>query len=341
MNFNKREISILFIGFLCLFISFYFDVNPTIKEFYLFGAEQIIEGKIPYKDFQTIFAPAVFYFNALILFVFSNSLSALSVVYLFISFFISLIIYWLARDYLNSAKAFFPFFVSIICLVFFPMFGSSVLLGLVLILLAAVFLFRYYDNMKLQKSKLTQIIPIGICVGLLGITRQDMASYMYGLFFWAMFWAGIANVEGQGLSILQRAVRGFGQGVFFTVIVFFTFVPFAIYFISIVGIDNLYSQIIEIPLTVFREENSIPFPTPFYFLPVFIAILSAFIIFIKHRKKLIKTNTPIFWKEVLIINLTLNIFNYALIISDLQHLIPSIIFASMLCPNIFGCTRST
>jgi hypothetical protein len=340
MSFNKREVFILFIGFLCLFAGFCFDANPTVKEIYLFGAEQIIDGKTPYKDFQTIYAPAIFYFNALILSVFSNSLFAINIVYLFIAFFISLTIYGLARDYLSSAKALFPFFISIIAQVFFPMYGSSVPLGVLLILFAAFFLFRYYDGMKLQNSKLTGIIPLGICIGLLGITRQDMASYMYGLFFWAMFWAGMADVEGLGLSILKRALRGFLQGVFFTVVVFLTFVPFAIYFISVAGLDNLYHQIIEIPLTVFREENTIPFPTPFYFLPIIIAISSAIIIFIKHRKKLIRANTPIFWKEILVINLTLNIFNYALIISDLAHLIPAIIFASMLLPNIFNSIKN-
>ena len=339
MGFNKREILFLIVGFSFLLLGFYFENNPTVKEIYLFGAEQIIDGKIPYKDFETIFPPAVFYFNALILTVFSNSQFAIFAVYLFISFFISLIIYCLARDFLGSSKALFPFFISIICQIFFPKYGGSVPLALLLILLASLFLFKYYDSMKSQNSiskfkKLSGIIPMGICIGLLGITRQDMASYMYGLFFWAMFWAGIADVEGLGLSVLKRAWRGFLQGVFFTVIVFLTFLPFAIYFISTVGIEILYQQLIEIPFTVFREEHSIPFPNLFYFSPIFIAISSAIILFIKNRKKIIRANTPIFWKEVLVINLTLNIFNYGVIISDLPHLVPAIIFSSLLLPNI-------
>ena len=365
MNFNKREIFFLLIGFLYLLIGFVFDSNPTVKEISLFGAEQVLDSKTPYKDFQTIYAPAVFYFNALISSIFSNSLLAIRIVYLFISFFISLLIYWLAKDYLDSQRAFIPFFISIIWQSFIPMNASSVPLGMVLILISAVFLFKYYDGMQTQNSKLTGIIPIGICIGLLGITRQDMASYMYGLFFWAMFWAGMADVEGLGLNLWKRAVRGFLQGVFFTVIVLLTFAPFAIYFIFEAGLDNLYLQLIKTPLATYKELHSIPFPNPFYFfhnfatvedfqiylekswlgliffLPIITAISSAITLFIKNRKKIIRANTPIFWKEILIINLSLNIFNYAVIRSDVEHLLPSMIFSSMLLPSIFAIIDKT
>lgn len=357
MIITKQELLFFLISILYLVIGFNFNIVPSVEGISLLGAEQVINNNIPYKDFHTIYAPGVYYLNASILFI-SNGLLAIRTTYLVLTFFVSMLIYFLAKDYLRTKYAFVPFFISIVWQSFVPMTASSVTIALILILSAALFLFRYYDAMKAGGANLSQVVPIGICIGLLGVVRQDMASYMYGLFFWAMFWAGIADVDGKGLTLLKRAIYGFNKGVFFTVIAFITFLPFAIYFISKCGINDLYYQIIELPLTTYKLHNSQPFPNPLYFIqninsfsniklylesswraliffvPLGTAIVAVIVLFIKYKKKLIKTNTPVFWKEVLIVNLCLNLFNYAVICSNTEHILPALLCAAMLLPNI-------
>ena len=365
MKIDKLEISLLVVGLLYLILLFYCSINETIERISILGAEQIIAGKVPYKDFTTIYAPGVFYFNAFLLTIFQNSLFAIQIAYLLIAFSISLIIYFLSKNLLNNYslgnhKAFIPFFISIIWQSFAPMNAGSVPIAILLILFATLALFSYYDNLRSNNKLFLRIIPIGISLGLLAVVRQDMASYIYGLFFWAMFWAGIAGVDGLGLSLWRRAVKGFWKGVVFTLIVLLAVAPFALYFISKCGVDILYEQLIFTPLKYYKTYNSSHFPDVFYFfkyfnksdfsveyfrkswfglvffIPIISAICSAIVLFIKHRKKLIKTDTSVFWKEVLLINLCLNFFNYAVIRSDVQHLLPSILCAGMLLPNIFS-----
>ena len=370
MKINKLEISLLGIGLLYLILLFHCNINETIEGISLLGAEQIIAGKIPYKDFSTIYAPGIFYFNAFLLKIFANSLLVIRIAYLLIAFSISLIIFFLAKNLLShnlsnnnlpsNHKAFIPFFISIIWQSFIPMNAGSVPIAILLILFATIALFSYYDNLRSNNKLFSKIIPMGISIGLLAVVRQDMASYMYGLFFWAMFWAGIAGVDGLGLSLWKRAVKGFWKGIIFSVIVLLTVTPFALYFISKCGVDILYEQLIFTPLNYYKTYNSLPFPNVFYFfkyfdkscftieyfknswlgliffIPLLSAVLTIIVLFIKYRKKLIQTNTPVFWKEVLIVNLCLNLFNYAVVRSDAQHLLPSMLFAGMLLSNVFS-----
>ena len=224
-----------------------------------------------------------------------------------------------------------PFFISIISQSFISFEYISVPIGLLLILLSAIFLCNYYDAMSLRNSSYKGIIPIGILLGLLGIIRPDMISYMWGLFFWAMFWAGMADVEKLGLSLLKRAIKGFKQGIFLTSIILIVMVLICLFY-PLISFEIITSQIIE-PFFRYGEIN---FPLPIniygilFYLPFLLALISLILLIYKNRKRIIRANTPLFWKEMLVINLTLNIYNYTLLGDSLSSLLPSILLSSLL-----------
>ena len=249
---------------------------------------------------------------------------------------ISISIYYLAKKLLsdrnkkNKLLMFIPFFLSIFFQSFVVYDDINVPIGLLLILLSAIFIFNYYDKMSIKNSAYKGIIPIGLCLGLLGVVRQDMITYMWGLFFWAMFWAGMADVEGLGLSLLKRAIKGFKQGVFLTSIIVFVMLLICLFY-PLISIEYVVEGIIA-PFYKYRKIN-LPMPINIYgilfYLPVLFAITSLIILIYKNRKQIIRANTPLFWKEMLIINLTLNIFNYSLLGDSLPFLLPSILLSSL------------
>jgi hypothetical protein len=256
-----------------------------------------------------------------------------------LSIFISLAILYLSMKLVRRMHfiTFIPFLISILAHLFINYENISVPIGLLSIFLSTIFIFNYYDKMSVKNSTYKGIIPIGFFLGLLGIARQDMISYMWGLFFWAMFWAGMANVEKLDLSLLKRAIKGFKQGIFLTLIILSTIFLICIFYQSI-SIENIIIEIIK-PFSKYSQIN-LPMPINIYgilfYLPILLAIISLFMLIYKNRKQIIKANTPLFWKEMLIINITLNIFNYSLLGNSFSSILPSILFSSLLIFNIIN-----
>ncbi|MDR0926564.1 MAG: hypothetical protein LBO69_02220 [Ignavibacteria bacterium] len=247
------------------------------------------------------------------------------------------LVYILTKDITSKYIALIPTIISAVLLWTIELADINALIGLLLIMLAALIIFHYYDRMANKNSQLRGIVPMGIFIGLLAIIRIDMASYMYGLFFWAMFWAGMADVEGLKLTLPNRAIRGFGQGVFFTTIVVATLVPFVAYYIS----QGTIGEVLDTAAAVFVDGyRNMKLPNPLtdtlfsiiYYSPMLVVLVSVAMLIVRNRRRILRANTPLFWKEMLIMNLCWNIFNYATLTPDIAHTVPSMIFASMLLP---------
>jgi hypothetical protein len=263
-----------------------------------------------------------------------------------LSIIIAVLIFYLSFQLANHREnklkiiKLFPLLISVLWQYFVQYENISVQFGILFILFAAIFLFRYYDKMKDNNSTYIGIIPMGIFLGLLGIIRQDMISYMWGLFFWAMFWAGMADVEGLGLTLLQRAIKGIKQGVFLTAIIILIMLLICI-FVPFFSIENIIYGLIK-PFNFYSEiifPNILTLFGLLFYLPIILAVLSLILLIIQNRKRIIRANTPLFWKEMLVINLVLNIFSYSLLGNSFNHLLPANIISSLTLINIFFSLR--
>jgi len=240
-----------------------------------------------------------------------------------------LIIYKLTLSYTNFNKAIIASLISIIAYIFLPstLINSAAIL---IIFLAAMTLFKYYDNMKIYK-----IIPLGILISILAIIRLDMATFIYGMYFWAMFWAGIANVDGLSLPVFNRIIHGLSHSFFFTLIVFLAAIPYLIFKILNNKLDfflgTLHNEIVK----MFSSSGIFKLPeNMIFFVPLIIYITSLLLLIIKHKRKILLANTPNFWKEMLILNFGLNLYPQAIATPDAEHFLPLLLVASMLIPNL-------
>ena len=69
---------------------------------YVYAAQEILRGKLPYKDFYNMKFPGVYYFNALIFFLFSDSLSVVKFTLLLLNFCSAFFIYRIACVWYNN-----------------------------------------------------------------------------------------------------------------------------------------------------------------------------------------------------------------------------------------------
>ncbi len=257
------------------------------------------------------------------------------------------LIYILASNYTSKIKSFLS---SVVALFWFayPFAEQNISLALFIVFGAVYFFFLYYNKFKLIK-----IIPIAILTALLAAVRLDIASFIYGMFFWAIFWAGMADVDGLHLSLKKRAIRGFLHGVFFSLVIIVCYLPATIYFINLNGLSillekavNYFSEIFfninhnttTILLTFFHNyANEFDFisilKTMVFALPFVICVISVVLFFSNHKRGIEKANTPVFWKKMLIFNLVANLYTKAIFHADLESIFPAFITSIMLLPH--------
>lgn len=254
---------------------------------------------------------------------------------LFINIINTILIVFITYKYIiNKYLLLIPIFISLFCFIAIPIKSFQLAISLTIIFLAAIFLFRYYDNMKY----LRRIIPIGIMIGILVIFRIEMAVFIYGMYFWAIFWAGLADVEGLRFPLKKRAVRSFFQGIFFTFTVIIVIVLYMCYELIYKYKSFLFSKLIVELKNMFSVTGLFKIPTfndnIILLTLLSIYIISLIILIFKHKKKILLSSHPCFWKEMLIINIGLNLYPQAILTSDIENTIPLILISSMLLPNI-------
>ncbi len=334
------------IGFLLIFSSITHSINIYDEGISILGSLQILDGKLPYQDFWTIYAPAQFYIGAGFFDIFGDHLFYFRLLSILIDFAVCIVIYLLASKIYGKKNAFIPFLISAVWFSAMPMFGRAVTVGILAVLLSNLFLFFFFE-----KNDKKYLFLAGLMIGISALFRHEMAGYIYGAEFWAVFFSGMPNKTETSEPLKYRIIKGFLNGVIFTLGVMFIFVPFAMYFLNVVDINILYENLIKFPLSEFREYRSLPLPTPLnffdrntglmsrimmlwegiiYYLPLLSFGLTAYFLYWRVRKKKLALNGEIFWKEMLLFNIGLNFYNQALVRSDLEHLIPAFLIFSIL-----------
>ncbi len=244
-----------------------------------------------------------------------------------------LLIYILASKFISKKTAVIPTVIALLSMFCISTVSLSISIAINLIFLAALAIFKYYDTMQIK-----QVIPLGIFVGILCIFRIDMGSFIYGMYFWAMFWAGLAGVKGRELTLLQRTKRGVLQGIFFTLLVVLTIVIFIVYEKIFLNDSVLLTKLyIEVQL-FFSGKGIFQIPkfdvSPMFIVPFLLYIAALAILIAKHKLKILLANDAIFWKEMLIVNIGLNLYPQAVVSLEIENLVPLVLIAGMLLPNI-------
>ncbi len=168
--------ALLFFSFTALLFGALFARDSTLSHsigYSLYGAERVLEGEIPYRDFHTLYPPAIVYLNAAVFKLAGISLyNALLVVFVFKTL-TALALYFCARRLMPRLWAIAAASFSLLWLrPNGPFKAVPMHYGALFLVLALYLLLVYLGN-----RKPAVLIAAGFCLGLLALFKHNIGAY--------------------------------------------------------------------------------------------------------------------------------------------------------------------
>jgi hypothetical protein len=220
-----------------------------------YGAERVMEGQVPHRDFITLQPPLGFYMDAATYKLLGTSVASLRILGLGIYLGVILLIYAIARQLtgriLSAAAALPAFMLGISCFFFVP---YSVWQGITASL-AAVFLFlRSCSDGPSDRRRCWLAISAGLLTAASILFRHDQGAYsaiaILG-YVVALSWVGRTGGSKPNLKPIL---------VFWLGGIVLVFVPFLIYWLAVGAVSEMFRQLVVFPLTTYAKTSSLEFP---------------------------------------------------------------------------------
>ncbi len=307
------------------------SISPRLLEL-LDGGRIISDGGLPYLDFWTMISPGIFYLISIL----NHDLLLIKLVSGLNIILISVCIYYLSHKIINSEYAIYPSVLSVILISKASPWGSAWLISLLFILISAIFIFKYLEN----NSEIKYVIYSGLMIGIASLFRHEMAGFIFGAFFQAIFFMSLTHPNVELFSKSKRIIYGLKNALMLA-LGLIPLLPFAIYLIVKIPINILWDSLFISPFIIFREHGNIPFPSllsgeifELWFAIIFYSILIAIILLVYFivknvKNKSLELNGIKFWQLLMVFNICLNLFNIPMIASDYWHFLPVLV-----CGNI-------
>lgn len=323
------------IAALILFFGLTAEMNIYDEAITLVGAERISYGEQPYSDFWTLYAPGQFYLLSGVFQIFGSSILTERIVTVLT--FILMAWAWLAiaRRVHPGRSRFVALMVLAAWVAMIPLFGRAIPTALLFSYISCYFLFRHFESYAIN-----HVFWSGFFLGMAAMFRHDVAGFLFGAIFQAVFFFSLSNPEAINMRFGPKILFGLKRALV-TVLGLIPFLIPLLLLISNAGIEALWTDLIAVPMTVFREFRSLPFPDPIdalssesypifqfwrailFYIPAVIFITVIVGIIIRVKKKLLKLNGPRFWIEITAFNFGINLYNTAMVRSDLEHTFPA------------------
>ncbi len=232
----------------------------------VYGAERILHGDVPYRDFWTQYAPAQYYLIAGLFELFGPSLLVARLGSVFVAFALCLLVYATAAAWLSRGQALLAWALATIWLGSFRQFSSPIPTALVLVLSSSLCLLRFPSDRRRRWLFLGGVLAAGS-----GLFRHDLGVYTV----LAQSTTVAFCLRGAGtrpLRSLSTYLLGLASGLALP----------ALYFGAAAAPGEVARQLFVFPLTVFPEVRALPFPPPLpllqhapFYLPllVYLAVL--------------------------------------------------------------------
>lgn len=353
-------------GLLCIlaasFLYFLVDITRLVdasdEGIPVYGAERILNGDVPYRDFWTLYAPGQFYVLAGLFKMFGSSVLVERLYDTAARTLVSAAVFLTALRLASPGWGAVFWLVATLWLKYFgyPAYPNFPAIFFSLASLYVLLGFFHEDRPK------TRLFLAGALAGLAGLFRQDSGFYLFFseqlvVFPFAFFHLIPKNDGAGGLKRLAKLgpyVLAHLLGAALPIL------SVGIYFLSLVPANELVQDLIVFPLTVFPAVREIPFPGPlpdgsplaggeesffvylarlserwsFYFSLLVFGAVFAFFAFGKHRppgKGTAGRPAPIWsWQTGLFFVFGLFSFNNVRVRSDLPHLLPLFVSACLL-----------
>lgn len=328
----KTNLKILFFAIVFfLFLGINFDINIYDEGIALVGASNILNGKLPYLDFWTIYSPGWFFILSAWIAVFGKQILLIRLGTAIVNVINILIFYYLIKKETKQEFISLYLCISLMGLISInPFYARNVPFAITLILLGFLLL--------LSKLKY-KYFYLGILSGLLFFIRHDFAFYFCLIL--GSFWLFQLLFKQSKISLKE---------IFAFLTSFVSLIILWIFLLSTFNmLDGFIQDAILFPIQHFRETRSLPFPNPFEIItnPEFsyltkgnkiwetfvfyfpFSVLALFVLLLILKGKSNNTLNEFSTFSILAtIFLSIQAFNR----SDVEHIIPSFYFSLL----VFG-----
>ncbi|MBC7321052.1 glycosyltransferase family 39 protein [bacterium] len=301
----------------------------------VYGANRILKGDIPYRDFWTMYAPGQFYTIALLFRLFGTNLFVTRIYSATINLLIVLLVYFIIKKISGHKMALLAFILSTLWMGGWGLFHSSPTpAGTFWSLFSILFVVDFLCN-----KNYSSLFIGGIITGITAIFRHDIGGYTF-------ISSTVVLIFYIYIRVLNRniieTVKLWGRYLGGTII---GFVPLALCFVAKVPFRNLVFDLIIFPVKIFPRVRDLPYP-PFdfsfysflFYFPIIIYIVGGILIlFNLFRWKDFNGKE---WSITLFWIIGVFFFNQARVRSDVPHLLPTIIPAIMLLASLYNSRLS-
>jgi len=358
---TKFEYLILFIlSIVILFYQIQLPLWMSDEGIVAYGAERVLAGDLPYRDFWTMYSPMQFYFVAFLYTIFGTSVLTIRLYTLAVEVISAMLIYhFCLKTSASRILAFTVWFSSLLWLNYGNVPGYNAGIAVLLQLLAIFVLFRFADYFHQNNTRSARkwIITAGILQGITALFRHDFGLYIVTSSVIALSVTIGFNLLGRPnpayrLHALFKYLSYLLLG--FCVVVF----PVIIWLFLKIPVQDLKECFYEFPLKIHPSVRGIPYPLMIpggvrsllsldlsvlvgiirnlpYYLPLFAAafgICATIFIRITSRTKLLGKNLFLVLLTSLV---TLFLFIQAYFRADPIHLFPMIIISFILIPLLY------
>jgi hypothetical protein len=218
----------------------------------LYGAERVLDGEVPYRDFWLVYAPAQLYVLAAIFKLFGVSMMAARIYDVLVRLAIVVLMYQVAANLTTRLPAIVCALVGALWLGSIAFYSYAMYPALAFALLSVWFLLRHVEEPKTKWS-----FCCGLCVAATTLFRHDLGLYgaiSTGVVLAASSWFESVPKKPALTRAMWRALWPFACGLG---------APVAIVLVGLclaVPVRDLWFDLIVFPATVLNRYRALPYP---------------------------------------------------------------------------------
>jgi len=315
---NKLFVIILFIITALFYIQIIkLPINAFDEGTMLVGAERVLNGDIPYKNFSTAYAPGQITILAGLFKAFGTSVTTARIYDILIKTLLSLSIFIVVRFLSSSIFALGGWVTSLIWI----MYKSNVVYPMYIFFLI-IFTSFYFFLFYMKRDKIYFVVLCGILTALSIMFRIELGVPAAVFFIFVLILRKVMDVQKSWSPLFYYLAGGLAVGL-----------PLLFYYDTIATLEVIFTETVLNPLA-FLEHRGFPYPSlnrntlPFYVFPLVpITSLVTSIIMVKRR------NDPVLAYGVLFLSIFgIICLNQARVRSDIIHILPVALSSMILAP---------
>ena len=243
----------------CSLASSRFGIDVYDEGIALLGAQNVLGGQIPYRDFFYLYPPGGLYLNAALFKVFGPSIIVGRILEALIAFLTVVCVFFVTKRIATQKYA---TIASILAIVIFILVGSpgispgiNLLIGVLIALLACIYLFHLHTF-----DKTRDMLVLGLATALLMFFRLDFGLYLFislSVILLLCNYSGEMSVSAPRKR-LRKVVKVWGTYVFGILIIA---MPILILVLRVVPLQDLNYQFIVYTRSIYPAFRSLPPPS--------------------------------------------------------------------------------